>query len=62
LSKRTEFVISDDNDVFFLKLTKKSAPGGGILESIKMTGRLGFGGRREYDSRPRTESGFCALG
>jgi hypothetical protein len=61
LSKRTEFVISDDNDVIFLKLTKKSAPGGGILESIKMTGRLGFGGHREYNPRRRTESEFRAL-
>jgi hypothetical protein len=62
LSKRTEFVISDDNDGFFLSSPKKMQPAGAILDPFKMTGRLGFGGRREYDSRSRAESGFCALG
>ena len=47
--------------MFLLKLTPKNAPSGGILESNKMTGRLGFGGRREYNQRRRTESAFRAL-
>jgi len=60
LSKRTEFVISDDNDVF-LKLTKKSDPVVIFSNPFKMTGRLGFGGHREYNPRRRTESEFHAL-
>jgi hypothetical protein len=54
-------VISDDNDVFFLKLTKKKQAVVVFLDPFEMTGRLGFGGRREYNPRRRTESGFRAL-
>jgi hypothetical protein len=60
LSKRTEFVISDDNDVFFLSSPKKVHPVVVFLNPFKMTGRLGFGGHREYNPRWRTESEFRA--
>ena len=32
-----------------------------FLNPFEMTGRLGFGGRREYNPRRRTESGFRVL-
>jgi hypothetical protein len=60
LSKRTEFVISDDNDVF-LSAAKKVHPVVVFSNPFKMTGRLGFGGHREYNPRRRTESEFHAV-
>lgn len=59
LSKRTEFVISDDNDVFFLSSPTKVHRVVVFSNPFKMTGRLGFGGHRD-NPRRRTESEFRA--
>jgi hypothetical protein len=47
--------------MFLLKLTKKMHAVVVFLNPFKMTGRLGFGGRREYNPRRRTESEFRAV-